>query len=187
MSNKVNLLDVAAAESIESPLEIVRLGVDETAIIPFTTDSEEVDLHYCSETEISSYVLCNGNDCVLCKIGRKKDARLLLPVYLPAAGCIGILPVSKSLRPYALLPQLLNILKADKPMVTFITREGAKYTVSTVQLREDIDGGEAEIKKFIDEHNDDNFNLSLAYPKIDNEQLSMIDDVARMMKLKGVF
>jgi hypothetical protein len=186
MSNKVSLLDVAAAESIEQPLEIVRLGSDETAIIPFTADSEEVDLHYCAETEISSYVLCNGDDCVLCHIGRKRETRLLLPVYLPVAGCIGILPVSKTLRPYSLLPQLSNILNADKPIVMFITREGGKYTISTVELQENIDGGEVEIKKFIEQHDGDNFNLSLVYSKIDNEQLSRIDEIARMMKYKGL-
>ena len=64
-TNKVNLLDVAAAEATESLLEVVRLGNDETAIIPFTADSEAVDLHYCSETEINSYVVCNDPDCVL--------------------------------------------------------------------------------------------------------------------------
>lgn len=133
-SKKVNLLDVAAAEAAESLLEVVRLGSDETAIIPFTADSEAVDLHFCSETEINSYVVCNGPDCVLCRIGRKRDQRLLLPVYLPAAGCVGILPVSRSLRPFALLPQISSVLKAGKPIVMFVTREGAKYNVSTAEL-----------------------------------------------------
>lgn len=105
-SNKVNLLDMVAAEAAESLLEVVRLGSDEIAIIPFTPDSEEADIHYCSEAEINSYVVCNGPECVLCRIGRKREQRLLLPVYLPAAGCVGILPVSRSLRPFALTPGL---------------------------------------------------------------------------------
>ena len=184
-SNKVNLLDVAAAETAESLLEVVRLGNDETAIIPFTADSEAVDLHYCSETEINSYVICNGPDCVLCRVGRKRDQRLLLPVYLPAAGCVGILPVSRSLRPFALLPQISNVLKAGKPMVMFVTREGAKYTVSTVELQKDVDGGEAAIRRFLDDYGAGNHDLSAVYPRIDNEQLASVEEIGRMMTLKG--
>ena len=185
-TNKVNLLEVATAESAESQLEVVRLGQDETAIIPFTADSEAVDLHYCSETEINSYVICNGPDCVLCRIGRKRDQRLLLPVYLPAAGCVGILPVSRSLRPFALLPQISNVLKAGKPMAMFVTREGGKYTVSTAELQKDVDGGEAAIRHFIDDYEAGNHDLSAVYPHIDNKQLASVEEISRMMTLKGV-
>ena len=185
-SNKVNLLDVAAAEAADSLLEVVRLGNDENAIIVFTADSEAVDLHYCSETEINSYVICNGPDCVLCRIGRKRDQRLLLPVYLPAAGCVGILPVSRSLRPFALLPQITNILKSDKPMVMFVTREGAKYTVSTTNLQKDVDGGETVIKGFMDDYKAGLHGLATVYPSIDNEQLASVEEIGRMMSLKGI-
>jgi len=185
-SNKVNLLDVVAAETAESLIEVVRLGPDETAIIPFTADSEAVDLHYCSETEINSYVICNGIDCVLCRIGRKRDQRLLLPVYLPAAGCVGILPVSRSLRPFALLPQISNVLKAGKPMVMFVTREGAKYTVSTAELQNDVDGGEAATRRFLDDYEAGIHILVAVYPRIDNEQLASVEEISRMMSLKGV-
>jgi hypothetical protein len=183
---KINLLEVAAAESIESLLEVVRLGSDETAIILFTADSEAVDLHYCSETEINSYAVCNGSGCVLCRIGRKRDQRLLLPVYLPATGCVGILPVSRSLRPFALLPQISNVLKADKPMVIFMTREGAKYTVSTADLQKDVDGGEVTIKRFMEDYEAGLHDLTAVYPRIDNEELASIEEIARMMSLKGV-
>jgi len=185
-SNKINLLDVVAGEAAESVLEVVRLGSDESAVIPFTADSEAVDLHYCPESEISGYVVCNGPDCVLCRIGRKLEQRLLLPVYLPAAGYVGILPVSRSLRPFALLPQISNVLKAGKPMVMFVTREGAKYTVSTAELRKDVDGGEEAIKHFLDDSEAGLHRLADVYPRIDNEQLASVEEIARMMALKGV-
>ena len=186
MKVQVNLLDLAAAESVESLLKLVRLGRDEIAIIPFTPDSEAVDLHYCSETEINSYAVCNGPDCVLCRIGRRRDSRLLLPVYLPAAGCIGILPVSRSLRPFALLPQISNVLKTKKPMVMFVTGNRGKYNVSTAELQKDIDGGEAEIKRFLDDYEAGFYDLLTVYPKIENEQLACVEEIGRMMALKGV-
>jgi len=184
--NQVNLLEITTAEVVESQLELVRLNNDETAIIPFTADCEAVDLHYCPETEINSYVTCNGPDCVLCRIGRKIDKRLLLPVYLPASSCVGILPVSRSLRPFALLPQISNVLKADKPMVVFVTREGGKYTVSTAELQKDVDGGETAIKQFLDDYAAGNHDLSTLYPRIDNEQLASVEEIGRMMSLKGI-
>jgi hypothetical protein len=186
MINKVNLLEVAAADSVESSLEVVRLGNDETAIILFTADSEEVTLHYCSETEINSYVTCNGAECVLCQIGRSRDQKMLLPVYLPAAGCIGVLPVSRSLRPFALLPQISSVLKAQKPMVMFVTRDGARYTVSTAELQKDVDGGEAAMKRFLEDYDGGSCDLSAVYPKIANEELANVKEIARMMALKGV-
>ena len=185
-TNTINLLDVAAATSGESLLEVIRLGSDETAIIPFTADSKGVDLHYCSETEINGYVVCNGADCVICRIGRKKDPRLLLPVYLPAAGCVGVLPVSRSLRPFALLPQIASVLKSGKPMVMFVTRDGGKHTVSTAELQNDVDGGETAIKSFLEEYEAGMIDLSSIYPKIDNEQLASVEEIGRMMTLKGV-
>ena len=183
---KFNILDVAAAESVESPLEVVRLGNDETAILPFTAESVEVDIHYCPETEINSYLVCNGPDCILCRIGRRRDQRLLLPVYLLVAGCVGILPVSRSLRPFALLPQISHVLKAEKPMVMFVTREMAKYNVSTTELQKDVDGGEAIIKRFIEDNNAGLHDLTSVYPKIDNEQLACVEEIGRMMALKGI-
>jgi hypothetical protein len=183
---KVNLLDMAATESVESFIELVRLGNDETAIIAFTPDSEEVDLHYCSETEIGSYVICNGPDCILCRIGRKRDERLLLPVYLPAEERVGILPVSRSLRPFALLPQISNVLKAAKPTVMFVARDGIKYTVSTTELQKDVEAGEAVIRRFVDDYEAGLHDLTTVYPRISNEELANIEAIGRMMALKGV-
>jgi hypothetical protein len=185
-STKVNLLEVAEAEVVGSALEVVRFGSDQTAIIPFTSDSEAIDLHYCQETEISGYVACNGTDCVLCQIGRKPDQRLLLPVYLPTSQSIGILPVSRSLRPFALLPQLSSVLKADKPMVMFVTRGGGKYSVATEELPKDAEGGESVIKQFIENYEAGRYVLSEVYPHIDNEQLRNVEEIGRMMSLKGI-
>jgi hypothetical protein len=185
-SNKVNLLSLVSAEETESILEIVRLGANETAIMPFTADSEAVDLHYCPEPEIGGYVICSGRGCILCRIGRNIDQRLLLPVYLPAAGCVGILPVSRSLRPQALLPQISSVLMADTPMVMFVTRNRGEYLVSTNEVRDDVDSGEMAIKRFSDNYECGKFDLSTVYQRIDNKQLADVEEISKMMKLKGV-
>tara|TARA_B100001971_G_C18032592_1_gene453336 strand:+ start:162 stop:815 length:654 start_codon:yes stop_codon:yes gene_type:complete len=186
VSKKVNLLEAVEAELIDSTPEIVRLGADETVVFPFTSDSEEVEVHYCSETDISSYILCNGDQCLLCRIGRHKDTKLLLPVYLPTSSRIGVLPVSRSLRPLALLPQISNVLKAKKPMVLFIVRDGAKFTVSSSEIPPDADGGEQEIKKFMVEYDAGQVDLTAVYPRRDDTELAQIEEISKMIKIKGI-
>ena len=181
---KVNLFDLADTGYAKPSLEIVKLGSDETALIPFTSDTEAVVLHYCQETEIAGYAVCNGSGCVLCRVGRKQDERLLLPVYLPTSESIGILPLSRSLRPYALLPQLLNVLKAKNPMVMFVRREGGKYLVSTVDLKPDAEGGELAMKQFLSDYEANNYDLASLYPQYSNEQLTGVEEISRMLALK---
>ena len=97
MRDPVNILDILKDDG-GPPLERVRLDENETAIVVFTQKSDRCAIHFVDEQEVSDYVLC-GTDCLLCRIGRKRDERLLLPVYFPASHCVSILPVSPSLRP----------------------------------------------------------------------------------------
>jgi len=185
MKEFTNILDLVSDEPSNFPLERVRLSGDETALIPITTSSLSVDLHYCQEIEIKDSVICNGDGCVLCKIGRKKDSKLLLPVYLPTADQVGVLPVSKSLRPFSLLPQIARGLKAGKPFVMFVVRDGMKFTVSTSELQDDVYCGEKVIRGFLEDFKAGLVDLTSVYPRIDNEELAGIDEIARMMALKG--
>jgi hypothetical protein len=71
-------------------------------------------------------------------------------------------------------------------MVMFVTREMARYNVSTTELQKDVDGGEAIIKRFIEDNNAGLHDLTSVYPKIDNEQLACVEEIGRMMALKGI-
>lgn len=166
-------------------LEVVRLGSDETPLIPFTSKAERVTLHYCNEPEINGYVQCNGTGCALCKIGKRRDERLLIPVYLPAAAAVGVLPISPALRPHALFPQLAAVLKADKPMVAFVSRDRDRYTVSTAAIGPDTDAGDATIKAFLTEQAAGRIKLSSVMATFTNEQLAGVPAVARMLALRG--
>jgi hypothetical protein len=185
-SNKVDLLNLVEDEILTSPLEVVRLGEDQTPIIPFTSSSEAVNIHYCSYPEINSYIICNEPKCLLCQIGRKQDKRLLLPVYLPLSGCIGVLPVGRSMRPFALLPQLFPILKSQERRLLFITRQGARYTVDMDILKDDVDAGEEVIHQFLEDYSSGHYDLTSVYMRIDNEELSQIGEISKMMALKGI-
>lgn len=185
MSETINLFNLVNPEE-QSTLELVRVGQDEIAFLPFTAEGKSMEVHYCEETEIRSYVPCNEEPCCLCQIGRKKETRILLPVYVPALAKVGILPISRSLRPSSLLPQLTDILKAQSPLVVFARREHTRFLVSTTSLREDMDGGEEAIAAFKAQYEAGELQLATVFPVIANEHLAQIPGIARMLALKGI-
>lgn len=183
---RINVLDTLKAGDPTAALEVVRLNENETAIVPFSAEGETVLLHYCEEAEIGGYVQCNEDGCVLCRAGRKPDSRTLIPVYVPAARAVGVLPVSPSLRPHALLPQLQPVLTAKKPMVAFIKKDGpAKFIVSSAELPKDADGGEEVIVAFLNRWEAGEITLESAFQKIANDQLKTVPGIARILELKG--
>ena len=147
MGQQIDLLkefSEAGNPADQAGLDRVRLGSDEVVVYMFTSIAEKVDLHFCSEADINDYVLCNGKGCVLCQIGRNLDQRRLMAVYVPEARAVAVLPVGLSQRPYALLPQLLDVLKAPEPQVVFI-RRGLRehYRVEARPIPADCDAGES--------------------------------------------
>ncbi len=186
----INLLDLVTEIESTTSLQLLRLTNDEVAFLPFTAETTEIFLHYCAEAEIQGYTRCQGKDCLLCKIGRQQDRRLLLPVYSPINTSISVLPISPSMRPHALLPQLINVFKTlreKQPRVVFLRREdNVKFSVSTSSLSPDADAGEAQIKRFLSEIDQGLLDITTIYPQINTDQLKAIPEILNMMKLKGI-
>lgn len=187
MGEKINLVGALDADAGRGGLERVRIGSDEIALIPFTAEAEAVDLHYCSEADVNDYVHCNGPGCPLCRIGREQVRRLLLPVYVPTAQAVRVLPVSTSLRPGALWPQLGAALSASGPQVVFVARiQGDRHRVSTTPLADDVDAGETAIAEFKGDHEAGSVALESVYPRLGNDDLARLPEVAAMLRLKGI-
>jgi hypothetical protein len=188
MAKKIDLVkDFEAMVNGSPALERVRLDASEVAIIPFTAEAAQVDIHYCKEPDINDYVICNGVDCCLCKIGREKTVRQLLPVYVPAALAVGVLPVGTSLRPRALWPQLAQVLKDGLRRAVFISRvQGDSYTVTSMPLQADVEDGAEVIKTFLEDHQKGTIQLDSVYPRVTNEQLAAIPEIDRMLKLRSI-
>lgn len=167
-------------------LELVRTSHVEIAIIPFTAEGSQVSVHYRSEVDIQGFNLCNGPGCLFCRIGHKADQRILLPVFLPTSGEIGVLPVSPSMTPHSLLPQVIKALKSEDRCIIFIRREGSKYFVQQTDLTQDVEGGEEIITGFLDRYNRGEIDLAAVYNRVDNESLAQAPEIARMMALKGI-
>jgi hypothetical protein len=170
-----------------SPLELVRVEANEVAVVPFTTEAQEVWLHYADEAEVRGYLHCNGEGCVLCRAGRKVEGRILLPVYLPSARAVGVLAVSPSCRPGALRPQLMPLLRSGKRLALLLSRpDRTRFVVSPVELTEGMDDGAAPVREFLRRWGAGEVELASVYHRVDNRDLKDLPGVATMLQLKGV-
>jgi hypothetical protein len=150
--DRVDLLEAWADKSddIDAPIPLIRIDENEIALIPFSTEVILVHLHYCSEAEIQGYVRCNDTDCLLCRLGRKREDRYLLPVYAPTSRSVGVLAISPSSRPGALRPQLMPSLRSGRRVVWLIRRlDRVAFCVTTSDLRDGIDDGAEVIADFM--------------------------------------
>lgn len=180
----VDLRDYIASAG-KPGLEVVRLTANEMAMVPFFTQCETIDVHYCEEVDIRGYVPCAEEDCLLCQIGRDSEERLLMPVYLPISRSISVLSVSPSRRPEALQPQLEDIIAAGEPVALFVRKTpDNKFLVSTRPLTENMDGGEDAIRHFEEEYTVG--TLASIYPPRSREKLAKVTEIANEMEFRGI-
>ena len=192
MAELLNL--VAATRALAGPggpaLEVVRLDANDTTIIPFTADVIHLYVHYCEDPEIGGpgYVPCNQEAegrCLACEVGRTRDERYLLPVYVPKEKAVGVLPVSPSRRPNALLPQLLTHLERKEPVVLFLRREGGKFAVGSAPLPPGCDDGAAAVAEFRERLGRREVRLEDAFPRVPNARLAQAAEVVRGLAFRG--
>jgi hypothetical protein len=190
MATCVNLFDVWGLEQApqaDKPFELVRFNGREVAVMPFTSTSALVKLHYNDEPEARGYVHCNGTDCVLCRLGRPVEERALLPVYLPAQGTIGIIPISPSSRPGALRPQLLPLLRSGKRLVVFVKKpDQMNFTVGSKEVDPTVYRCDRLIEDFQRKLEAGELDLTSVYPRLSNEALAKVPSIGTMLLLKGV-
>ena len=186
-----NLLDLGKA-SPASTLELVRIGFDAVPVIPFTPAMVPAHVHYLNDDEIRGFVHCNGEGCLLCAAGRKMEDRKALPVYLPAERRIGILLMSTSMRPGALLPQMLEhvseSVKNRARVVLFISKkDNFSFNIAAAPIRPDSDDGAAAIAQFMENWGAGRINPLSAIQTITPEQAKHVPSIARVLALKGGF
>ena len=99
------------AATAASQVELIRVDANEKMLAPFTCDIVRVEVHYLDFPSCRGYFWCNGKDCIMCRIGRKKESRDLWPVYAIVDRQVGVLPISPSTRQNALRPQLAPIIR----------------------------------------------------------------------------
>lgn len=193
VTETIDLRTLLDTPDSHAQLEIIRVGRDDTPVVPFTLEGIRIWVHYCEELEIKGYVACAGaSGCLLCKAGRAADERLLLPVFGPISGRVGVLMISASMRPKALLPQILfHVKKAEDAggrAVLFIKRlsDNSSFLVEGRPLEEGEDDGAAAVKRFRDDFSAGRVDLKSVVQHLSGDQLKAVAPIARRLALKGV-
>jgi hypothetical protein len=180
----------AEAATTAAALSVIRLDGSECLVTPFTTSMKRVAVHYLDTGSLRGYVHCNGPGCVLCRVGRHKDTRDLWPVNDLVNRSVGVLPISPNMRPQALRPQLLPVLRrmkdSETPLLVSIRRDEHRYTMNMSDLPEDADHGDATVRDFLRRLDAGEIDLGSVYPRYADADLAAIPEVARLMAAKGV-
>jgi hypothetical protein len=183
-SKKVNILDIVCNPKSQT-LESIRISESESAILPFTLEGVEVNVHYCPEQGLG-YVVCNEEGCPLCAIGRKCEAKILLPAFDFSTGAVGVLPVSTVMTPHALLPQLAQVMRSETPNIVFLTRVGYKFNLTYRRSTKNEDIGTRAIQAFKERQNEEESDLTSIYTTLTNDALSDIPEISQRLKLKEI-
>jgi hypothetical protein len=190
MMDAVECWAVEAEAGNATALSAVRLGESDTLLVPFTTSMCRVETHYVDSDAHRGYVRCNGEGCLLCRVGRHRDTRDLLPVYDVVARAVAVLPVPPSVRPHALRPQLMPVLRrlkdGDDRLLLSVRKSGYEYKVGTAPLPDDADDGAAAVATFQAAFDAGEIDLASVWPRLDDDTLAGIPEVASAMRAKGV-
>lgn len=188
--NGLALWDDEALDAQGGSLEIVRLDRNERLVIPFTTSMVRTEQHYIKFAAVSGSVMCNGPDCLLCRVGQQPEVRDLLPVYDVLDKAIGVLAVAPNQRPNALRPGLAPVLrrvaKGGGALLMSLRKDGYRYSVVAEPLPEGADDGVSIIRDFTERFEAGSVDLTSPVQRLANEDLAAIDEVKSLMAAKGI-
>lgn len=192
MQKTIDFADLARGESTSRPnfdgqLKYVALSDSETSVVMFTRRVVEATLHYCQEPSIKTYIHCNGPDCVLCAIGVKQVNMKMTPVYLPDSDEVGVLSFTDTMRPMALLPQMLNVLGNPLPQILFIRKENSsKFDLTARPMPKGLNVGEATIAAFMADWENERYDLETINARYTNFQLGYMPGIRQKLLMKGL-
>jgi len=185
----VDLSSLVGGGDNPTPLSQAKLNANLTAVVPFTLEGLPAGLHYCDEPEIAGYVMCCGTGCVLCRVGKKVEDRVLLPVYLPLTQRVGVMLVSRKCTPKALMPQLVDHIKqaeaAGQRAILFICRnEDYTFTVDSRHLLPTDDDGASLVKQVLEAITAGTVRIDSVVQTLTSAQLLAVDSIKRALALR---
>jgi hypothetical protein len=192
----VNALDLWDAESGPGGpppnVPVVRTDGNERLLVVFTADVVRVELHYLDGADLRGYVHCNGQGCTLCRIGRQKDQRDLLPVYSVEESAVAVLPVPPNQRPAALRPLLAPVLRrlldGGPPVLVALRRlDMGKFSLAILPLPDTLRDVVAEaVAAFRSQLEAGAVDLAGAFQRLSNAELAAVPQVALVLRARGI-
>lgn len=155
--------------------------------VPFTKGLGLAKVHWVELETGLSCVVCNGPGCVLCRIKKSKQDRILWPLYNPISGDIEVLSFPKCAYPGSIYPQVKDILKRPELPELLIIEQTKKshYTISSRGPRPGQDLGKSVIERFLDDHRQSPIPLDQIFRHIPNDELEFDSKVQRALEIFG--
>jgi hypothetical protein len=181
----------AADNDVPSDLPLVRLDDSQRWLILFTTQMLSVEVHYLDSGGYRGYLHCTGEDCILCRLDNRLKKLDLLPVYDVADAAVAVLPISPSVRPQALRPQIAAVLHdlqaGEDAMVVGISKDVLNFrVVRRPLLRRPRARDLRRMAAFAVAMASGGIDLGRAIQRLSNEELAGILEIRRVARVLGV-
>jgi len=182
----LNAILNATDDNASLPLREVRLGKEPALVLLFTSDVDEVKLHFEEDETVRSYVPCPGDRCPRCFLGSAPGEFYLLPVVNIDSGEVEVLRISAGRGPGALLSLLRPHIQAPDPSqnVLSISRNGSRYRIESSKISEHADRGTRAIESFLAERSA-GLQLVSVFPALTAVEMSELPRTARKLEAVG--
>ena len=164
----------------EAQLNTVRLGEDPTRLICFTTEYEEVVLHFERDPSVNNFVVCPGSDCPNCELGERADRAWLLPVLDVMTGKVSVLRIPQRRGLGTLRSCLTPHLHAPSLHEKVLVIRKSKLNHHSVESRprNEIAGADETIEEF-EKRRSAGLQLASAFWSPSVEELRQVERVQR--------
>jgi hypothetical protein len=177
-------------EPIVGPLDVVQLTQEDVWLAIFTVMMHRVYVHYLKFKGCTGYSRCDGDGCLPCRLGVRRELRDLLPVFDVTARVVAILPIGPGPRPQDLRPQLTPVLRrlaaGEGPLLISVRREDYRVYLNVKPLPPDVDDGAEAIRAFRARLEAGRVNLADSLPHTDDPVLMGNEAVRTLMSLRGI-
>lgn len=173
------------------PPDVVRLNETPVVLNVFTDRLAAVTTHYVDHPNYRGEVRCNAGPearCLLCDLRYRATRRAILAVYDVAGGLVKALPISDTLSPHALGPQIQAELQRGglDERSLLVSRVSTRFRVESMPARAGQDRGERAIADFLRLLEAGQVSLEAAIPARPNLQLWDIPELERLAGAMGL-
>ncbi|NUP97482.1 MAG: hypothetical protein HUU28_15090 [Planctomycetaceae bacterium] len=186
MRDLLDLYDATDDSNDGAQLTERRIGQEPALVVLFSKSTEAVKLHYEDAPEFATFVVCPGDRCPLCHLGKNAQDYWLIPVYDLEDAKVKVLRVSTRKSVGALAPSIVALLRkqSTKPEITQISRTRGNYKVTSSPLQETADDGREAIAAFLKEC-EHGLKLVSAFPSPTAAELASCERTRRKLEALG--
>jgi len=172
-------------------LVLVRLDTTPKLVILFTDSTKPIATHWIEQGTMRGEIQCNKGAegrCLICDLGHIPTTKTLMPVYDVASASVGVLSIPEGKGAHSLGPLLMAEINRGNLAARYLalTRNYAKYSVTSLVAQMGQDMGEAIIKAFLVPFSAGHADLTMVIPVTTNACLWDVPELERLARARGL-